>query len=240
MGERGTSLAYDAVIRLPALLLATLALILVAGCGEDESEKEPAAAGDSTAAAPKGECKDVKQPAPRPDGGERKPTQKLDAGKTHEVTLTTSCGDITIRLDVKTSPNTAASFAALAKKGFFDNTIFHRIVPGFVIQGGDPTGSGTGGPGYSTVDAPPADTTYDRGTVAMAKTGQEPPGTAGSQFYIVSGDASQLTPDYAVLGKVTKGLEVAARIEAMGDPQSGEAGTPLRPVVIESVSVDAS
>ncbi len=84
--------------------------------------------------------------------------------------MDTSCGSFTIRLDQKTAPNTAASFAALAENGFYDGTVFHRIVPGFVIQGGDPTGTGTGGPGYSIVDAPPENATYTRGVVAMAKT----------------------------------------------------------------------
>ncbi len=101
--------------------------------------------------------------------------------------METSCGSFTIRLDQKTAPNTAASFASLTEKGFYDGTVFHRIVPGFVIQGGDPTGTGTGGPGYSVVDKPPENAKYTRGVVAMAKTGDEPPGTAGSQFYVVTG-----------------------------------------------------
>ena len=87
------------------------------------------------------------------------------------------------------------------------------------------------------MDKPPADTVYSKGVVAMAKTGEEPPGTAGSQFYIVTGDSVQLPPEYAVLGKVTKGQEVADRIGQLGDPQSGEAGTPLQPVVIEKTAV---
>ena len=100
--------------------------------------------------------------------------------------MKTSCGSFTIQLDQKTSPNAAASFAALARSGFFDDTIFHRIVPGFVIQGGDPTAGGSGGPGYSTTDDVPADAAYVPGVVAMAKAGNEPPGTAGSQFFVVT------------------------------------------------------
>ena len=155
------------------------------------------------------------------------------------MTLRTSCGAFTIRLDQKTSPKTAASFVALAKKGFFDGTVFHRIVPGFVIQGGDPTASGTGGPGYSTRDKPPADAVYTRGVVAMAKTEAEAPGTAGSQFYVVTAQDAGLPPDYALLGKVVKGLDVTAAIGQLGDPQSGGAGTPLQPVVIEKATVRA-
>ena len=142
------------------------------------------------------------------------------------MTLDTSCGPFTIRLDQKTAPNTAASFASLTRKGFYDGTVFHRIVPGFVIQGGDPTGTGTGGPGYSVVDEPPGDAAYTRGVVAMAKTGDEPPGTAGSQFYVVTGQDAGLPPEYALLGKVVKGMDVAMKIDSLGDPQSGGAGTP--------------
>ena len=177
------------------------------------------------------------QPEPRPDGGAKKPTERLDSGATYVVTLRTSCGPIAIRLDQKTSPKTTASFAHLARTGFYDGTVFHRIVPGFVIQGGDPTGSGTGGPGYSTRDVPPRSTTYLKGTVAMAKSAAEPPGTAGSQFYIVTAPDAGLPPDYALLGKVVRGQRVVDAIGELGDPASGGAGTPLQPVVIEGAEV---
>jgi peptidyl-prolyl cis-trans isomerase B (cyclophilin B) len=224
------------VTRGPALLLAALALA-AAGCGGEDDEGDVSR---SRAEGSGGGCKDVEESAPGEDGGERKPTRKLDAARTYAVTLVTSCGDITIRLDVEASPDTTASFVSLARRGFFDGTVFHRIVPGFVIQGGDPTASGSGGPGYSTVDEPPRDTGYGKGTVAMAKTADEAPGTAGSQFYIVTGDASQLPPEYAVLGKVTRGMDVAERIGRLGDPQSGDLGTPLRTVLIERTRVDVS
>ena len=154
--------------------------------------------------------------------------------------MTTSCGDMTLRIDVKRSPTTAASFVSLVRGGFYDDTVFHRIVPGFVIQGGDPTGTGNGGPGYTTRDKPPKGTKYTKGVVAMAKTANQPAGTAGSQFYIVTGDDAGLPPEYALLGRVVKGLDVAARIDALGDPDSGEEGTPLRPVVLEKAKVHAS
>jgi peptidyl-prolyl cis-trans isomerase B (cyclophilin B) len=220
--------------RLTAALAAALA-VAVAGCGEDDGEeasKKPSGAA--------GGCRDIQQPRPRADAKLRRPRGKLDPARTYEVVLDTTCGRIGITLDVKTSPNTTASFASLVRKRFFDGTVFHRIVPGFVIQGGDPSASGSGGPGYSTIDKPPGDTVYGTGSVAMAKTGEEPPGTAGSQFYIVTGDASALPPDYALLGRVTSGLEAAQRIERLGDPQSGELGTPLRPVAIERAIVDVS
>jgi len=213
--------------------------LLLAACGNDDGQ-QPAKkkqAASPPAAQPKGGCKDVEQPSPRADGGEKKPQKPLAPGKTYEVVMTTSCGAFTIRLDQKTSPKAAASFAALARSGFFDDTIFHRIVPGFVIQGGDPTAGGSGGPGYSTRDAVPADAAYGPGVVAMAKAGNEPAGTAGSQFFVVTGASAGLTPDYALLGKVTNGMDVVHAIEKLGDPASGGVGTPLQSVVIEGTKV---
>jgi peptidyl-prolyl cis-trans isomerase B (cyclophilin B) len=202
-----TSLAYAAVLRVLASMLCVLALGLVA-CGDDddsgsansggtpgeaqtpgsapESEQPAESEPGATERPRQGECQDVQAPAPKPDGGAKRPSKELDPGTTYVVTLRTSCGAIGIRLDQKVSPKTAASFANLARTGFYDGTTFHRIVPGFVIQGGDPTGTGTGGPGYSTRDVPPKDTAYVKGTVAMAKSPVEPPGTSGSQFYIVT------------------------------------------------------
>ena len=120
-------------------------------------------------------------------------------------------------LDLKAGPEAAASMVSLAQSGFFKNTTFHRIAPGFVIQGGDPTGTGRGAPGYTTVDKPPATTRYTKGVVAMAKSPTEGPGVAGSQFYVVTGPDANLPPEYAVLGKVTKGVATVDRIGALGD-----------------------
>ena len=150
----------------------------------------------------------------------------------------TNCGSFTIRLAVQTSPNTAASFVSLAQKGFFDHTIFHRIVPGFVIQGGDPTASGTGGPGYTTIDRPPPSTSYTLGVVAMAKAATDPPGAGGSQFFVVTAADAQLPPDYAVLGRVVRGLPVVKAIGQLGDPASGGAGTPTETVEIQKATVN--
>ena len=133
------------------------------------------------------------------------PTEKLNASKTYVATISTTCGDIEVTLDSKASPITGGSFKYLADQKFFDGTTFHRVVPDFVIQGGDPAGDGSGGPGYSVEEAPAEDLKYEEGVVAMAKTGAEPAGTSGSQFFIVTGaGAASLTPDYALLGKVTR------------------------------------
>jgi peptidyl-prolyl cis-trans isomerase B (cyclophilin B) len=216
-------------------------LLALAGCGGDDDENggssaEKPAVKTAPAEQEAAGCKEVAQPEPRDGGGQKKP-KPLDPAKTYEVELQTSCGAFTIRLDQKMSPQAAASFAALSRNGFYDDTIFHRIVPDFVIQGGDPTVSGSGGPGYSTRDKVPGDAAYEPGVVAMAKAGNEPPGTGGSQFFVVTGGSTGLTPDYALLGKVTDGMDVVQAIGALGDPASGGAGTPLQAVVIEKATV---
>ena len=232
----------------PLALLLCLLCFAAAACGGDDDDGGSSGDGGGASEAdqaretpePKGACEEVAQPEPKQDGGQKKPGKALDPDATYDVVLQTTCGDITIRLDQKTSPKTAASFVSLTRAGFYDDTVFHRIVPGFVIQGGDPTATGSGGPGYSVRDVPPPDAAYTEGVVAMAKTAAEPPGTAGSQFYIVTAPDAGLPPDYGVLGKVVKGLDVALAIDKLGDPASGEAGTPLQPVVIEKASVDES
>jgi cyclophilin family peptidyl-prolyl cis-trans isomerase len=129
----------------------------------------------------------------------------------------TNLGTFAFSLDVADSPCTTSSFASLVRKGFFNGLTFHRVVRGFVIQGGDPKGNGTGGPGYTVVDRPPAGARYVRGVVAMAKTANEPAGTSGSQFFVVTGADAGLPPQYALLGKVTRGLDVVERIGRLGN-----------------------
>jgi peptidyl-prolyl cis-trans isomerase B (cyclophilin B) len=160
----------------------------------------------------------------------------LDESKTNSIGVKTNKGSFTFELAAKISPCTTASFAGLVKKGFFDGLTFHRIVPGFVIQGGDPEGNGMGGPGYSTVDAPPQDTKYEKGLVAMAKTQTEPAGTSGSQFFVVTGDDVQLPPDYAVLGRVTDGMDVVEQIGKLGNAND-PSGAPTEQIDIEKMEL---
>lgn len=160
---------------------------------------------------------------------------RLDPAKTYTVTVETNLGTFAFDLDVKDSPCTTGSFSQLARKHFFDRLTFHRVVPGFVIQGGDPNGNGSGGPGYTVVDTPPGDARYVRGVVAMAKTGTDPAGTAGSQFFIVTALDAGLPPDYALLGKVTKGLDVVERIGRV--PINRRTEDPLRRIVIRRLVV---
>jgi peptidyl-prolyl cis-trans isomerase B (cyclophilin B) len=217
-----------------AVGISILCLVLpLSACGSDKKPK--AEAGKTTATAPLSRgCKQVKAPPQQEPGGHKKPKGKLDASKKWELVVDTNCGSFTIALDAKGAPNTSASLVALAKSGYFDGTAFHRIVPGFVIQGGDPTGTGSGGPGYKTVDKPPANASYTRGVVAMAKTQSEPDGTAGSQFFVVTGQDSGLPPQYAVVGRVAKGLDVVEKIGQLGDPATEQ---PTQPVVISHVAV---
>jgi cyclophilin family peptidyl-prolyl cis-trans isomerase len=228
------------VIRLPMVLIALFAVLAFAACGDDDSDSAGSGGGADTietAAQDDQECAQVEAPPAKPDGGAEEPHLKLDPAQANTVTFQTSCGEFTVTLDAAGAPSTAASFASLARSGFYDDTVFHRIVPDFVIQGGDPTGTGTGGPGYTTVDEPPADASYTRGVVSMAKTGAEPPGTAGSQFYVVTGADAGLPPEYAIVGEVTAGMDAVMRIEGLGDPAGGE--QPSRPVVIEQATFNA-
>ena len=152
------------------------------------------------------------------------------------MTFETSCGSFTFRLDLKRAPHIAASIVSLVKAGFYDKTVFHRIVPGFVIQGGDPTAKGAGGPGYSVVDTPPQDLKYTLGLVAMAKTQTEAPGTSGSQFFVVTGQDVGLPPDYGLVGRVTKGLDVVQLIGTFGNAKQ----EPTRIVAILRATVKSS
>lgn len=209
-------------------ILTTALALALAGCGDDEEKTDqpaPAAGG--------GPCAGV--PAGKPGEDRPKPAKKLDASRRYRLEFATSQGAFTVDLDPKQSPNASASLVSLACSKFFDGTKFHRIVPDFVIQGGDPTGSGSGGPGYSTQDTPPPNAAYTKGVVAMAKTAAEAPGTAGSQFYVVTGQDAGLPPDYAIVGKVSEGMEVVDKIGALGDPATEQ---PTKDVTIESVRVE--
>jgi peptidyl-prolyl cis-trans isomerase B (cyclophilin B) len=230
-----------------AALLAGAAVLGLAGCGSSSSStssitvgaSEPASTATATtattAALPSG-CHAVA--APRPKGPQHlvKPTLQLDPARTYVVKMTTNCGEIDIQLDVRRAPRTSASFAYLVGRGFYNNLTFHRIAAGFVIQGGDPNGNGSGGPGYQIVERPPSNLSYTPGTVAMAKTQTAPSGASGSQFFIVTGTQSPLPPQYALLGKVVGGQPTVAAIAQIptNPPQDG---APTVPVVISRATL---
>jgi cyclophilin family peptidyl-prolyl cis-trans isomerase len=195
----------------------------------------------STASSHSTPAKCAKAQAPAPKGAQSipKPTAKLDPSKKYVVRLTTNCGTIDIRLAVSSAPRTTASFAYLVKRGFYDNLTFHRVASGFVIQGGDPNGDGSGGPGYTVVEPPPSGERYTLGTVAMAKTSTDPPGASGSQFFIVTAGSTPLPAQYALVGNVVgsmAGVDAISKLPT--DPPQD--GAPTTPVVIHHATLSAS
>ena len=234
--------------RLLVLSLSLLAL-LFAACGDNESTAgggggdggETAAETTATEATETG-CRDAEEPAAREVEDRKPPSFRVSRSKEYTAVLQTSCGTVEIALDTKRAPRTTSSFISLVREGFYDGLQFHRVIAGFVVQGGDPQGDGSGGPGYSITETPPEDLTYEPGIVAMAKTQLEEPGTSGSQFFIVSGPdaaASLTSPDYALVGKVTKGMDVVQRLQ---DVQTDPAGDdrPVDPIVIEKATIRES
>ena len=206
--------------------IGVVAAILISRGGSDSDSSTTVGAGAEG-------CKQVEAPKPK-QVSLPAPKQTLKAGETATAVVQTSCGTFAIALDTKRAPKTANSFAYLSEEGFYDNLTFHRIVPGFVIQGGDPLGTGTGGPGYSVVEKPPANLAYTKGTVAMAKSSAEPPGTSASQFYVVTGADAGLPPEYALVGKVDEGLDVVERIGKLG----GADEKPKQTVLIEKITIE--
>jgi peptidyl-prolyl cis-trans isomerase B (cyclophilin B) len=188
---------------------------------------------DSTGEAGASACKQVEAPQPKKVSFSA-PKQVLSKGEKATAVVETSCGTFEIALDTTRAPKTANSFAFLADEGFYDDLTFHRVAPEFVIQGGDPLGTGTGGPGYSVDEKPPANLAYTKGVVAMAKSSAEPPGRSGSQFFVVLSADAGLPPEYALVGKVDKGFDVVERIGALGTP----AEKPKQTVLIEKISIE--
>jgi cyclophilin family peptidyl-prolyl cis-trans isomerase len=179
--------------------------------------------------------------APAPDGSspkqqtfDQEPPMVIDTAKRYTATMVTSHGTMVIALDPLAAPKTVNSFVFLARYHYYDGVIFHRIIPGFVLQGGDPTGTGTGGPGYKYADELPAAGKYQVGSLAMANAG---PNTNGSQFFVISGpDGVGLPPLYSLFGAVVTGGEVVEKINALGT----RSGTPKERVTIESVTIAES
>ncbi|HEY7707184.1 MAG TPA: peptidylprolyl isomerase [Gaiellaceae bacterium] len=200
-------------------VLLLLGLLLAAGCGGDDGGPGPQVASCEV---------EIQDPTHPPD------IQPLDRDARPRIEFVTSHGSFTVEIDASKSPCNGDSMVDLAKRGFFDGTRFHRIVPEFIIQGGDPTGTGNGGSGYTTIDPPPPNTQYTKGVVAMAKSRFEQPGTGGSQFFIVTRDRAELQPDYAVVGTVVEGMDVVDKIGKLGNPQTE---APTERITIESTSV---
>ena len=163
---------------------------------------------------------------------DNEPEMAIDPERRYTATMTTSKGTIVIELDPVAAPRTVNSFVFLARENFYDGVTFHRVIPGFVLQGGDPEGTGRGGPGYRFPDELPKAGRYQVGSLAMANAG---PDTNGSQFFIISGpDGVALPPQYSLFGAVVKGGDVVAAIDAVGT----RSGNPSERVVIESVTIE--
>lgn len=227
------------------------ALVLLSGC---TWENEPAAKEKPSQTLPLDKLKTegesapqsaAQTPAPKPQA---KPTQpqtmpakqyptvpamSIDATKAYTATLETDKGSIVVALNAKATPVTVNNFVFLAREKFYDGTIFHRTIPGFMIQGGDPQGTGMGGPGYR-FDDETFTGEYKRGTVAMANAG---PDTNGSQFFIMHADYA-LPKNYVIFGQVTSGLEVVDAIATAPTQPGGEGSKPVTPVVVKSVTID--
>jgi peptidylprolyl isomerase len=164
----------------------------------------------------------------------KKSKLSINKNKKYSAVLHTEKGDITVELNANRTPITVNNFVTLAKKEFYNNTIFHRVIKGFMIQGGDPKGDGTGGPGYK-FDDEPFTGEYTRGTIAMANAG---PDTNGSQFFIMHGD-NPLPKDYVIFGKVTAGMDVVDAIaeSPVQSNFSGETSSPVTPVKILTIDI---
>ena len=177
-------------------------------------------------------------PCPAADGSSPKqqqfdgpPPMCIDTSKRYSAQMVTSKGTMTIALDPIAAPQTVNNFVFLARYHYFEGIVFHRIIPGFMLQGGDPTGTGRGGPGYRFADELPAAGRYELGSLAMANAG---PDTNGSQFFVISGPSGvRLPPQYSLFGKVVTGMDVVSSIDAVGT----QSGSPTETVTIESVTI---
>jgi cyclophilin family peptidyl-prolyl cis-trans isomerase len=231
------------------VILAIVALIAGAtGLFSGGSSSNVATTGSSTtqaSTAAKGASITGDTPCPKADGSSprtttfaKPPPMCIDPAKTYTATMqTTQGGPITIALDAKQAPKTANNFVVLARYHFYDGVSFHRIVPDFVIQGGDPQGNGSGGPGYKFADELPQAGQYKVGSLAMANSG---PNTNGSQFFIITGQQGvQLPPQYSLFGQVTAGMDTVNKIAALG-VQGAPNGEPKEPVSMTSVTIQES
>jgi len=180
------------------------------------------------------ECPAADGSSPKQQKFSGPPPMCIDPARTYTAEMATGKGTMRIALDPIAAPRTVNSFVFLARYHYYDGIVFHRVIPDFVLQGGDPTGTGSGGPGYRFEDELPKPGRYELGSLAMANAG---PNTNGSQFFIISGSAGmRLPPQYSLFGKVVAGLDVVAAIDAIGT----RSGSPTERVVIESVTITES
>lgn len=222
------------------IILAVFAIVTAAIVVVILSSREDTSSGKSDTTATTGKvgkngCEEVKAPEPRTVKlAEPEAEEIVKKGEAVTAVVETSCGDFSIALDTTRAPLTSNSFAYMAEEGVYENTQFQRVVPGFVIQGGDPEETGGGSAGYSVEEKPPANLKYTKGLVAMAKSETEPAGTSSSQFFVVTGAEAGLPAEYALVGKVSSGLDVVEKIGNL--PVNGEA--PKKPILIKNVTIE--
>ncbi|MBB0968638.1 peptidylprolyl isomerase [Dietzia aerolata] len=219
-------------------VLALAAPLALAGCGSDDSGSDSATSGSSSDSSDSSSEAAADVECPPAEGTEERTTEFASAppmcltpGADYTAVITTDAGEVTVDLLEDKAPETVNNFVFLARNHFYDGITFHRVIPGFMIQGGDPQGTGAGGPGYDFDDELPAAGEYEIGSMAMANAG---PNTNGSQFFIVTGDAGvALPPSYSLFGIVTEGMETVTAIEDDGSAQ----GAPSTTHTIESVQI---
>jgi len=214
--------------------VAVACVLLLSACGTKPAENSNAAGGAQQPAAQQ------QTPAPaKKKSWTSPPEMKIDQNKTYQATVTTSKGTFKIDLFAKEAPKTVNNFVFLAKEGFYNDVVFHRIMQSFMVQTGDPEGTGMGGPGYKFQDELSKKYKYEPGIVAMANAG---PNTNGSQFFICTGEDSKnlnMQPNYTIFGKISEGMDVVNKIAAtpVKEDARGEASVPTEKVTIQSVSI---
>jgi cyclophilin family peptidyl-prolyl cis-trans isomerase len=225
-----------------AVIVVAAAVTIVGGSSSKSSTTTTTIAPDTTPTTafvvPAG-C-NVTKPAKQGNGKTYKspPPMTIDKTKTYTAKIETSCGTMVATLDAKTAPVATNNFVFLANQGFYNGLSWHRVVKDFVIQGGDPKGDGSGGPGYTVKGEVPKGA-YPLGALAAAKTGSDPNGTMGSQFFVVTGtQGEQLPPQYAYWGKVTSGIDVAQKLQSFANPAVEQStGAPYQPIYITKITI---
>jgi cyclophilin family peptidyl-prolyl cis-trans isomerase len=210
------------LLRRGGLVLAVVAVLVVViyFVNKGNSKSTAVSTSKTTAAASTVQCPNPNGSAPRMTSFSAPPPMCISADKTYSATVETDVGTFNVALDAKAAPKTVNNFVFLAREHFYDGLTFHRVIPGFVVQGGDPKGDGSGNPGYKFADELPKAGAYKVGSLAMANSG---PNTNGSQFFIITGpQGTQLPPNYSLFGNVNSGMDVVKSIEAGGS----SSGTP--------------
>jgi peptidyl-prolyl cis-trans isomerase B (cyclophilin B) len=237
--KRNRSIRNAAIVG--AIVVAAFLIITWVGGGKSKKvvanpSSSTAPATTTTIAYPSGCVATVPKATTKPTNL-KAPAMTIDAAKAYTATLSTSCGDVTIALDAKDAPKSVNNFVSLARAGFYDGLKWHRVASNPpVVQGGDPAGNGNGGPGYTTPVELPPDGKYPAGAVAWAKTSAAPDGSAGSQFFIDTGDASSIGDHYGYIGRVSAGLANVDKMGTLAVPNS-PTGAPARPLYIFKVTI---